>query len=143
MSDFWPNDLNDVSDTLPVSPILEQAKLLANHTANIVKAEVFPLDTHDGVFQFDFDLVVRILDYRFTLFKFHYGVQGYPVFLIPTEKISSELDLKLMNTELQFTRAFKANNPDQLTRNLAKILGSHTTRTILETLIAQGKKFKG
>ena len=142
MSDLWPKELDDVSDSLPVTPVMEQAELLAKHTGNLVKAEVIPLDADDDVFRFDFDLVVRVLDYRFTLFTFHYGVQGYPVFFVPYSKVASELGLQRIQMEDRFTAATKADNAEELLEDLGGILRSNTTKSILQTLVAQAQKFK-
>ena len=145
MPDLWPDQLDDISDSLPLTPIIEQADLLAKHTGNLVKAELTSVEAEDEEFQFDFDLIVRVLDYRFTLFIATYGVEGYPVCLMPYPKICDELGLAPLDIGESATRrrrAIKADNEASLLEALGRILGSNTTKNILQTLIAQAKKFK-
>ena len=142
MSDLWPSDIAAGDDLLPVTPVMEQAELLAKHTANLVKAEVKPVASEDNTFAFDFDLVVKVLEYRFTLFSLEYGVEGFPAVLIPYSKIASELGIKPKPHGMRYIPLVEAKDKMELLKHLEAILRSGTTRSILQTLVAQAQKFK-
>lgn len=142
MKNLWPTEFAVDDELLPVTPIMEQAELLAKHTGNLVKAEVLPVRSESSEFVFDFDLVVKVLDYRFTLFSLEYGVEGYPATLIPYSKIAKELGIKASYHGARMAPVIVANDKNSLLRSLSAILGSETTRTVLQTLVAQAQKFK-
>ena len=141
MTDLWATNLDDNGESLPSTPIVEQAKNLAKRTGNLVKAEVVTLQSNDEMLRFDFDLVVDKLDYRFTLFSFEHSVIGYPTRLIPHTKVAKELDCVRLPTSRGYVHAFQADDVSELMGFLSKILGSATTSTIVKTLVAQAKSF--
>lgn len=146
MNDLWPKGLLGDEAELPVTPIIEQAKLLETHTWDLVKAEVLPVDSATETFRFDFDLVVNVLDYRFTLFTIEYGAAGYPAKLILHSKIAKELGISARNIDSVrqiFVPAIDVQDKDELVQQLAAILGSQATKQILETLVAQAKQRRG
>jgi hypothetical protein len=83
------------------------------------------------------------LDYRFTLFSLCHRVDGYPVYFLPYMKIAQELELPMINIGRPISQqAIKADDPASVIDALANILGSNTTKNILQTLIAQARTFK-
>ncbi|MCH8046697.1 MAG: hypothetical protein IID44_23590 [Planctomycetes bacterium] len=145
MRDLWPTDIQVSPEILPVTPLVEQAMLLATHTGNLVKGEVFPVENNssDGVFHFDFDLVVKLLDYRFTLLHLRYGVEGYPASIFPYSKVCDELGLvDYRNVFGRHALALDAQDETQLLEALDSVLNSRTTRDILKTLMTQAQQFK-
>ena len=140
--DLWPTEINAADELFPVTLVMEQAELLHNHTANLVKAEVRPIASTNGRFAFDFELVAKTLEYRFSLFRLDYGVERYPAALIPHSKIAQELGLSNVVHRQMFVPAAIANDKDELLKVFGSILRSETTKNILQTLIAQSRKFK-
>ncbi len=141
---LWPEKLDDIEESFAISSIKEQAELLPRQTGNLVKAELVPLTWRKAeTFEYDFDLIVPALDYRFTLFMVLQSVEGFPVFLIPYSKIRDELKLPPIDVGGQPPRhAIQADDEAGLIEALRRILGSHTTKRILQTLMAQAKEFK-
>lgn len=144
---MWPELSTDTVPS-PLSPITEQADLLAQMTNNVVKAELYQTEpSQKGYeFAFDFDLIVDVIDYRFTLFAIYQSVEGYPVMISPIEKIEKDLGWTSStgNPDVIARNNAKktANSADELNEILGRVLSSRVTKQILETLIAQAKHFK-
>ncbi|MFM9961469.1 MAG: hypothetical protein ACKV2Q_09600 [Planctomycetaceae bacterium] len=135
MTNLWPK-LNDLGDSLPFSIVMRQAEALPSITSNIIRADIIPLKSEGGMFRYEFELFVPALDYRFTLFQFIHEVQGYPVTFVPYEKLAEELGCRYT----AYGRGVAASNEEEFNQLLGLILGSRTTKGILEVLIAQSRK---
>ena len=116
--DLWPANIADSRLTTPVAILKEQARLLGEKTAELVKGEVITQPTND-IFIHYFYITAPTLKYRYELFTVSHGVSFYPL------------------TIRQGDHSVKAATEESFRDNLKQFLSSQHSVNVVHSILAQ------
>lgn len=120
IGDFWPANIGETNLVTPVTLLKQEAAYLGPKTKQLVTAEVVTNTLGDGRFHHVFSLVVPGLNnYKYGLFQVTHSITLYPVLVSWFNQNSSLI------------------NQEQLINKLKELIGSETTKNIVEALLAQ------
>ena len=149
MTDFWPDEIEQKTITVPITILREQAELLGKKTKNIVKAEVVALAPsepilleRDGVknqarvFRYAFLLVAPILDnYRYHLFSISHPIDLYPIRFYLDADIEQEVRSNNESPTI-------ASSEEEFSNTLKAIFGARKTVRAIQSMLAQSQGYK-
>lgn len=120
---LWP-DFKDNSIETPKNILEEQGKFLADHTKNILEAEISstPIEGEDNKIVHHFDIVAPTLNnYKYRLLSINHSIDFYP------------LDITYKDSYQRVV------NKEQFIKKLSTIFNDESTIRIITSLIAQSK----
>jgi hypothetical protein len=121
VNSLWPEDLTASSDTMPEDILRTQAFDLAEKTGGLLRADVEP-GSHGEWITLDFFVIApRLDDFAYRLFKVRHKI---PNCFDPLEIILGSKNVHRVKSRSDFER------------ELATILGSSSTRTLVGELLA-------
>jgi hypothetical protein len=141
MENLWPVDIVDVKLTAPVKILREQASKLGERSQNLVEAEIehvtdeYWSENNNG-FTYAFNIIGRLIDFKFNLFKIGHSVTLYPIFIKLDDDILKELKGKYKMTMYQ---AISVASESEFLEALKLIFSAVKTRKVIEAVLAQSE----
>jgi len=141
MKNLWPKDLTDRKINTPITILKKQAALLGEQTNNIVEAEIENINTEfwmeESGFSFSFNIVGRVLNYKFNLFRMGHGVNLYPLSINVDEEVFNEIKTNFSNSD--YNNVIIIQSESEFLDSLEKIFSSYKTRRVIQAIFAQSE----
>ena len=121
-----PNMWGDIADfkdiKAPHEILAEQGKVLAEMTKGMLEMKIERKQSNT-IFSYDIFITLPAMQYRQRFLRLNHDIKLYPANLY----------------EEQDTNEYKSSNQQEFEQNLAKVLRSEATRTIISGLLAQAR----